>query len=193
MRRMVPIPLSVLIDRLPADAPVFVFGCGDCATREHYGGAEECRATAEELRAAGVEVVGWAAPAPGEATCNVAVARAVVAAHAEVIARADVILLLACPQGEPAVARATRLPVVQGVQAITGGLTGGGAMTVEDCDLCEQCIARAAGGLCPHAYCPKQLINGPCGGAQGGRCEVFPNRPCVWESVSYTHLTLPTN
>jgi hypothetical protein len=29
--------------------------------------------------------------------------------------------------------------------------------------------------------CPKSLRNGPCGGVlQNGRCEVLPDRPCVW-------------
>jgi hypothetical protein len=26
-------------------------------------------------------------------------------------------------------------------------------------------------------------MNGPCGGAQGGRCEVYPGRPCVWDLI----------
>ena len=103
--------------------------------------------------------------------------------HADALERAGVIVLLACPQAEPAVAQVTDLPLVAGVQTITGTTTGGGAMTVEECNLCDDCIARAAGGLCPHSFCPKQLMNGPCGGAQSGRCEVFPDRPCVWELI----------
>lgn len=183
MRRVVPTPLELIIARLPADAAVFVLGCGGCAAREQFGGAQQCRELAEDLAEADVEVVGWAAPDPGEGTCDPQVARRVLTEHADTLERAGVIVLLACPQGEPAVAQVTDLPVVSGVQTITGTTTGGGAMTVEECTLCDDCIARAAGGLCPHSFCPKQLMNGPCGGARAGRCEVFPDRPCVWELI----------
>ncbi|MGD9497976.1 MAG: methylenetetrahydrofolate reductase C-terminal domain-containing protein [Armatimonadota bacterium] len=183
MRKTVILPLPAIIERLPADAPVFVLGCGDCATREQFGGAQQCRELAERLAAAGISVAGWAALAPGEAVCNLTLARRMLTDHANALAHAGVVLLLACPQGEPVVARATDLPVVAGVQAIVGSMTGGGSMTIEDCHLCDECIARAAGGLCPYSFCPKHLLNGPCGGAHGGRCEVFPKRPCVWELI----------
>lgn len=183
MRRTVPLPASVIIERLPADEPVFVVGCGDCATREQFGGAQQCRELAGRLAEAGVAVTGWAVPAPGESTCNPGVARRVLAEHEHLLADAGVIVSLACPQAEPALAHATNLPIIAGVRAIVGTATGGGALTVEECTWCEQCIARATGGLCPHSLCPKSLMNGPCGGAQAGRCEVFPQRPCVWELI----------
>lgn len=183
MRRVVPTPLEVIIGRLPAGAAVFVLGCGGCATRERFGGAQQCRELAENLAEAGVQVAGWAAPEPGDAACDPRVARRVLTVHTDALQRAGVIVLLACPQAEPAVMQVTDLPLVAGVQTITGTTTGGGAMTVEECNLCDDCIARAAGGLCPHSFCPKQLMNGPCGGAQSGRCEVFPGRPCVWELI----------
>jgi len=183
MRRTVPIPLGRLIEHIPDGASVFVLGCGDCATLERFGGAEECRETADALTAEGVEVAGWAAPPEGDGTCDPRVARATLEGAADDIANATAIVLLACPQGAPAVERATDVPVIVGTQVVSGGVTGGNATAVEDCSFCARCIAREAGGLCPHSFCPKHLINGPCGGAQGGRCEVLPRRPCVWELI----------
>ena len=29
--------------------------------------------------------------------------------------------------------------------------------------------------------CPKQMRNGPCGGSMNGKCEVFPDRRCIWD------------
>jgi len=183
MRRTVRRPLSDIIERLPDGARVLVVGCGGCGTREGFGGPRQCRETAAALRAEGVEVTGWACPDAGDDMCDPGVARATLEGVVEQLRAADLILLLACAQAEPAVARVTDVPVVSGVQTIVGGRTGGDAMTVENCDFCDECIAELAGGLCPYAFCPKGLINGPCGGAQAGRCEVLPGRPCVWELI----------
>ncbi len=49
-----------------------------------------------------------------------------------------------------------------------------------DCRMCGQCLLHATGLTCP-MRCPKNLRNGPCGGVRAnGRCEVYPDRPCVW-------------
>jgi hypothetical protein len=49
-----------------------------------------------------------------------------------------------------------------------------------DCRMCGQCILHSTGMTCP-MRCPKNERNGPCGGVlQNGRCEVHPDRPCIW-------------
>ena len=183
MQQTVPVPFNRLVAQIPDGARVLVLGCGDCATREHFGGAEECAAMAQALGAEGIAVAGWAVPPEGEGVCDLSVARSALRDASEAVQQADLIVLLACPQGAPAVERAGGLPVIMATQVVVGGETGGGRTAVEDCTFCEQCIARAAGGLCPYSFCPKHLINGPCGGSQGGRCEVLPKRPCVWELI----------
>lgn len=50
------------------------------------------------------------------------------------------------------------------------------------CQMCGQCVLRYTGFVCP-MQCPKQLRNGPCGGARNGRCEVYPERACVWVRI----------
>jgi ferredoxin len=58
----------------------------------------------------------------------------------------------------------------------------------EMCAGCGACILHLTGGLCPVARCAKHLSNGPCGGSVGGRCEVDPNVPCIWQKI-YDRLT----
>jgi hypothetical protein len=49
-----------------------------------------------------------------------------------------------------------------------------------DCRMCGNCILHSTGMTCPMT-CPKNLRNGPCGGVRlNGRCEVLPDRMCVW-------------
>jgi hypothetical protein len=49
--------------------------------------------------------------------------------------------------------------------------------------MCGSCIADFFAGVCPTARCPKSLMNGPCGGAMEGKCEVDPDRDCAWELI----------
>jgi len=37
-------------------------------------------------------------------------------------------------------------------------------------------------GRCPMADCPKNMLNGPCGGVHDGLCELG-DRPCVWVGI----------
>lgn len=49
-----------------------------------------------------------------------------------------------------------------------------------DCQMCGHCMLNATGMSCP-LNCPKNLVNGPCGGVRpDGNCEVKPNMRCVW-------------
>jgi hypothetical protein len=41
----------------------------------------------------------------------------------------------------------------------------------------------STGGLCPVTLCSKGLLNGPCGGAENGGCEVDRRRDCGWQLI----------
>ena len=48
------------------------------------------------------------------------------------------------------------------------------------CQRCGECILSHTAFVCSQR-CPKRLRNGPCGGTgEGGTCEVFPERKCIW-------------
>jgi hypothetical protein len=50
----------------------------------------------------------------------------------------------------------------------------------ERCAGCGECILAETGGVCPVARCAKGLLNGPCGGAEDGKCEIDPTKDCAW-------------
>ena len=52
-----------------------------------------------------------------------------------------------------------------------------------DCKQCGECYLNLTGGICPLTACSKSLINGQCGGAKNGMCEVDPNMECGWERI----------
>ena len=49
-----------------------------------------------------------------------------------------------------------------------------------DCQKCGDCAIQHVGFLCPESGCPKHMRNGACGGSRNGKCEVFPDRDCIW-------------
>jgi methylenetetrahydrofolate reductase (NADPH) len=51
------------------------------------------------------------------------------------------------------------------------------------CKGCGDCGIQHLAFLCPESQCPKHIRNGACGGSSDGRCEVYPERPCVWVRV----------
>ncbi len=49
-----------------------------------------------------------------------------------------------------------------------------------DCLKCGDCGIVHVAFLCPESQCPKHIRNGACGGSYNGRCEVYPDRRCIW-------------
>jgi hypothetical protein len=44
-------------------------------------------------------------------------------------------------------------------------------------------VVHLYGGLCPVSRCAKSLMNGPCGGSAGGKCEISGETDCVWHLI----------
>ena len=51
------------------------------------------------------------------------------------------------------------------------------------CRMCGDCTLSESTYICPQSGCPKNLLNGPCGGSRNMNCEVFPDRFCFWVRV----------
>jgi len=53
------------------------------------------------------------------------------------------------------------------------------------CQHCGECVLSSTALICSQR-CPKRMRNGPCGGTgEGGTCEVYPERKCVWYRIYY--------
>jgi len=59
----------------------------------------------------------------------------------------------------------------------------GVSLEKEKCASCGECYLNLTGGICPVINCAKGLLNGPCGGAKEGKCEVNPEVDCAWEKI----------
>ena len=104
--------------------------------------------------------------------------------YAAQIEAADTVLVFSCGVGVQTVAEyldtkrvcaacdTYALPGYQGVTPLE-----------HDCKQCDECYLNITGGICPLTACSKSLVNGQCGGAKNGKCEVDPNMDCGWERI----------
>ena len=116
--------------------------------------------------------------------CNPAYLKDRVAKYADKIQEADTIVVFSCGVGVQTIAEAfpdKRVCAGNDTYALPGfqGITP----LEHDCDRCGQCYLNLTGGICPITACSKSLINGQCGGAKNGMCEVDPNMECGWERI----------
>ena len=58
-----------------------------------------------------------------------------------------------------------------------------GGTLEERCVACGDCLLVLTGGICPVTRCAKGLLNGACGGARNGKCEMNPAKDCAWELI----------
>jgi hypothetical protein len=138
---------------------------------------------AERLERRGINFAGYTVPGPqGMSLCNLDNARKeLMENYGEQIKEADSFLVLACGKGVHTVIDVTDGGMVHpGCDTIFGGETVSGSNINEYCSLCGECIIEFTGGLCPMTLCAKSLLNGPCGGAENGKCEVDNERDCGW-------------
>ena len=178
-------PLDEMLSHIEEGERVFVVGCGNCAVKAHSGGEPETRAMMERLIARGVAVTGWGVTPNGGSLCKLSAARQLLNEdHKDETEAADSFLVLACGQGIHTVIDATDGGTIHpGCDTIFGGETVSDDQIVEYCSLCGECVLEDTGGLCPATLCAKGLLNGPCGGAAQGKCEVANDRDCGWHLI----------
>ena len=140
---------------------------------------------ASRLKKRGVNIAGWACTNSGVSLCKLAIAKKLLNEdHKAKAEQADSFLILACGQGIHTVIDATDGGIVHvGCDTIFGGETMSDNFITEYCSLCGECIVEYTDGLCPVTLCAKSLLNGPCGGAKDGKCEVDRNRDCGWQLI----------
>ena len=154
---------------------VFIINCHGC--KEIYFPEKE----AEELQKELPNVTGIFTT---DYICNPDHLKPRLEKYAAQIEEADMILVFSCGVGMQTVAQ-----MFDGKKVCAGcdtyALPGfQGVTPLEyDCKQCGQCYLNLTGGICPITACSKSLVNGQCGGAKNGMCEVDPNMECGWERI----------
>ena len=93
------------------------------------------------------------------------------------------IFVISCGLGIQTVADLAEKPVYAASNSLNYRGFHGMALTQKKCDACAQCFLNITGGICPVVDCSKSLVNGQCGGAKDGKCEVDSSKDCAWEKI----------
>ena len=93
------------------------------------------------------------------------------------------IFVISCGLGIQTVADMADVSVYAASNSLNYRGYHGMALTKKSCDACAQCFLNITGGICPIVDCSKSLVNGQCGGAKDGKCEVDSNKDCAWEKI----------
>ncbi|MBI5637042.1 MAG: methylenetetrahydrofolate reductase C-terminal domain-containing protein [Nitrospinae bacterium] len=173
-------PFAEIMKGVRGAKSLFIFGCGDCATLCRTGGEAEIADMTQKLAAEGVAVVGGTVP---HTTCHELDVQRIARQHKEEIGKSDAILVLACGAGIQAVGDSLDKPVISGCDSLFIGNSKRQMNFYEKCSACGDCVLNETAGLCPETRCPKGLLNGPCGGAVRGMCEVDQTNKCVWIEI----------
>lgn len=173
-------PLEEILANLGNEKSIFLIGCGECSTTCKTGGEKELLEMKEKLIALGKNVTGYAIP---KAPC---IASQIVMAQAKSrkeIESADSVLIMSCGLGVQSVKENLRSKkdVHAGCNTLfISTLDKSGSILSEKCSACGDCILDLTEAICPITRCAKGLLNGPCGGANKGKCEVDKEKDCAW-------------
>jgi hypothetical protein len=173
-------PLEEILSYLEGDKNIFLIGCKGCAEGWESGGEKQVAEMKSTLRERGKAV---SASIVVDMLCDSVLTKLKLRAYKKEIAAADSILVLTDGAGVQTVAEVVNKVVHPGCNTLSSGGAHAEWKEAERCLECGDCVLEFTGGLCPIARCSKHLLNGPCGGSQGGKCEVDPNIPCVWQQI----------
>ncbi|MEW5956423.1 MAG: methylenetetrahydrofolate reductase C-terminal domain-containing protein [Chloroflexota bacterium] len=175
-------PLNEIKSMINDARRVLIVGCGTCVTVCFAGGTKEVAILGSSLRMA-TQLDG-----NGKAIDEVTVQRQCEWEYIDPLEAQldnyDLVLSLGCGVGVQTLAE--RFPskrIVPGLNTSFMGLPVEQGVWEERCQACGNCILHLTGGICPITRCSKQLLNGPCGGSQNGRCEIDPETPCAWQLI----------
>ncbi len=175
-------PFEEIMKMIEGHKKIMVLGCGGCVTVCLTGGHDEVRVLSSQIRMARekegnpIEIVEKTI----ERQCDPEYID-MAAPEAEDV---EAILSMACGAGVNFMAdKYQNKPIYPALNTtfVGGSLKEG--YYVERCQTCGECKLFYTGGICPIARCSKSLLNGPCGGATDGKCEIDPEVDCAWQLI----------
>jgi ferredoxin len=175
-------PLDQIEAMLAGFEKILVVGCGTCVAVCMAGGEKEVELLAAQLR--------MKAKLEGKPRTvdEITITRQCDKEYLEQLAKCvpeyDVILSAGCGAGVQFLAeRYDDKLVLPALNTLFIGVAEGPGVWSQRCMACSECILDQTGGICPMTICAKNLLNGPCGGTNHGKCEVDGEKDCAWTLI----------
>jgi ferredoxin len=175
-------PIEEILEMTKDYRSIYVAGCGSCVTVCLAGGEKEVGVLSSVLRIAAkkegreLKII--------ENTIERQCEKEWVGEMKKQVDEVDAVLSMACGVGVQLVAEMhPDKSVMPALNTSFLGYPDQHALFVENCRACGDCVLHLTGGVCPVARCAKQLMNGPCGGSQDGKCEINSDIKCAWQLI----------
>ena len=169
-----------ILSYLDKENNIFILGCNGCAQASGTGGPEQVEEMKGKLEETGKKVTGSAVI---DFLCEKALVKSKLRNKTEQLKAADSILVMTCGVGVQAVAASVSKVCHPACDTVNLGGSRGEWQGSERCLECGECVLEYTGGICPLTACTKGLLNGQCGGASKGKCEINPEKDCGWELI----------
>ncbi len=170
--------IAVVKELLAGRKNLVIVGCAECAAVCRTGGSEQVKEMAEALSDWNI-----LATISIQSPCDKRISARDMKRIAEEVEGADAILALTCGSGVQALDEVTGKPVIAALDTHFLGMVERLGRFYERCSHCGDCIINDMGGICGVTLCPKGVRNGPCEGINGIKCEVYPEKDCVWHTI----------
>ncbi|AFA47720.1 electron transport complex subunit RsxC [Acetobacterium woodii] len=167
------------LDALLADKDdLFVVACNKCFKELESFEEPECGLFEEIAKEQGKNIIGCAKV---DFLCNEPLtSKSFLGTLPE---EAKNVFVISCGLGIQTIAELAEIPVYAASDTIAVDGQHGMALTTTLCEACGQCYLNMTGGICPIVDCSKSLLNGQCGGAKNGKCEVNKEMDCGWQLI----------
>lgn len=172
-------PMEEILEMLAPYEKVLVLGCGGCVAVCLTGGERQADMLASQLRLA---LRGRSAKVSVAVDC---ITRQCEKEFFDDLTENprdyDCVLSLACGAGvQYAAEQFPDVPILPAMNTTFLASNVAHGVWEEYCRGCGDCVLAWTGGICPVTKCSKGLINGTCGGTDGGKCEVDKDMDCGW-------------
>jgi len=175
-------PMEEILEYVSPYKRILLVGCNECVTVCAAGGRKEVAILSSALQMAMMKQ--GKTLEVREITLERQCDPEYVEELATEIDRVDAVVSMACGCGVQEVARRFKdRAVFPAVNTLFMGASERHGVWSERCQGCGDCLLGITGGICPVARCSKRLLNGPCGGSTGGKCEISPDVDCAWQLI----------
>ena len=169
------------IENLIDKKSVFILGCSECATICKTGGEEEVNKLKKDLVLKGIKVTGSIVLDPA---CHKLNDIRILKKFKNELNKSEKILVLSCGNGLQTISEIFEdKDIICGTNTLFLGEIKHLNEFERMCNFCGNCIVNYYQGLCPITRCPKNMLNGPCGGSVKGKCEINSDMNCVWQLI----------
>ena len=169
-----------ILEMLKDTKSVFIAGCGLCATASKSGGKDEVKQMAQKLAKDGKTIAGTVTI---ESACDQRLCRKEFSSLKPQLDSSDAFLVMSCGAGVQTIVGLVGKAVYPALNSLFIAKTERAGKFYEMCTVCGDCQLDKTGGICLLTRCPKNTLNGPCGGSTEGKCEVNADSDCAWALV----------